>query len=190
MQGWMVQTDATWTDNNLGVLNDVLTGTDRVLNTPLPIAYTIAISQITWVYVVLLPFQLYQTLVWVTIPATIAASYIILGILFIGQEIENPFGNDVNDLPLEAFCDQIEADLDIMAAHAMHLGDNVAEHFESAENRVMHPVSSAPYTSWAQRSEARLRETIKNKPIDTFEARREHESKVKRGPAVKGEANV
>lgn len=28
-------------------MNDVLTGTERVLNTPLPIAYRIAIGQIT-----------------------------------------------------------------------------------------------------------------------------------------------
>ena len=43
--------------NALTTMNDVLTGTDRILNTPLPIAYSIAISQITWVYILLLPFQ-------------------------------------------------------------------------------------------------------------------------------------
>ncbi|KAJ3530060.1 hypothetical protein NM208_g9491 [Fusarium decemcellulare] len=44
--------------------------------------------------------SLVEKLKWVCIPASIAASYIILGILFIGQQIENPFGQDVNDLPL------------------------------------------------------------------------------------------
>ena len=29
--------------------NDMLTGTERVLNTPLPIPYSIAIERITWV---------------------------------------------------------------------------------------------------------------------------------------------
>jgi len=33
--------------NSLMTTNDVLTGTERVLNTPLPIAYSIAIGQIT-----------------------------------------------------------------------------------------------------------------------------------------------
>jgi len=66
--------------NAISTMNDVLSGTDRILNTPLPIAYSIAIGQITWVYILLLPFQLYKSLGWVTIPASIFAAYIILGI--------------------------------------------------------------------------------------------------------------
>lgn len=58
--------------SGLATLNEVLTGTERVLDTPLPIAYTIAISQIAWIYVLVLPFQLYTTLQWVTIPASIS----------------------------------------------------------------------------------------------------------------------
>ena len=49
---------------------------DRVLQTPLPIAYSIAISQITWVYVMMLPFQLWDDLRWITIPGCIFAAYI------------------------------------------------------------------------------------------------------------------
>jgi predicted membrane chloride channel (bestrophin family) len=49
-------------------LTDVLSGTERVVNTPLPIAYSISISQITWAYVLALPFQLVGYLGWVTIP--------------------------------------------------------------------------------------------------------------------------
>jgi len=51
-------------------LNEILTGTERVLDTPLPAAYSIAIAQISWIYVVLLPFQLYKFLHWTTIPAS------------------------------------------------------------------------------------------------------------------------
>lgn len=57
-------------------LNEALTGMDRVLQTPLPIAYSIAISQITWVYVMMLPFQLWDDLRWITIPGCIFAAYI------------------------------------------------------------------------------------------------------------------
>lgn len=64
----------------LTTMNDILTGTDRILSTPLPLAYSIAIGQITWVYILILPFQLYKTLGWVTIPASIIAAYVILGI--------------------------------------------------------------------------------------------------------------
>lgn len=69
--------------NAITTMNDVLAGTDRILNTPLPIAYSIAIGQITWVYILLLPFQLFKSLGWVTIPASIFAAYIILGIAYV-----------------------------------------------------------------------------------------------------------
>jgi ion channel-forming bestrophin family protein len=73
-------------------LNEVLTGVERVVSTPLPIAYSISISQITWAYVLALPFQLVNTLEWVAIPGTLVAGYIILGLAQIGRELENPFG--------------------------------------------------------------------------------------------------
>ncbi|KAG5988644.1 hypothetical protein E4U43_004684 [Claviceps pusilla] len=154
--------------NNLTLLNDVMTGCERVLNTPLPIAYTISISQITWVYVVLLPFQLVGKLGWISIPATIAAAYIILGLLFIGREIENPFGQDVNDLPLDAYCEQIAEELDIIASYDMQ---NPYGFFNSSSNMPLYPVSTASAGTWMQRSEEKLREAIRTKPNTTFEWR-------------------
>lgn len=44
--------------NDLRCLDDILVTSDRILNTPLPIAYNIAIAQITWIYILTLPFQL------------------------------------------------------------------------------------------------------------------------------------
>lgn len=96
----------------------MLAGTERVLNTPLPVAYSIAISQITWVYVMMLPFQLWHALQWITIPGTIVGAYIILGIAAIGREIENPFGRDENDLPLDKFCQGLEDEINVIAATA------------------------------------------------------------------------
>ncbi|KND86770.1 hypothetical protein TOPH_08612 [Tolypocladium ophioglossoides CBS 100239] len=154
--------------NNLSVLNDVLTGTERVLSTPLPIAYTIAISQITWLYVVLLPFQLVPLLEWVAIPATIAASYIILGLLFIGREIENPFGQDVNDLPLDSYCEQIAADLDIIASYDKRDPEGF---LMNSNNMPLYPISTAPVGAWMQQSEDKLRDAIKQKPLKTFKWR-------------------
>lgn len=52
-------------------LLDCLTGMERVLATPLPIAYNVAISQISWAYILILPFQLITPLGWIAIPGTI-----------------------------------------------------------------------------------------------------------------------
>ena len=57
--------------NSMTTLLDCLTGMERVLSTPLPLAFNIAISQITWAYILILPFQLYQPLGWIAIPGTL-----------------------------------------------------------------------------------------------------------------------
>ena len=156
--------------NQLVAMNDCMTGCDRVLNTPLPIAYTIAISQITFIYVFVLPFQLVDKLDWITIPATIVAAYIIFGLLFIGQEIENPFGQDVNDLPLEVYCDQIAADLDVIASHDKREPDTF---LLSHNSMPLYPVSTASPNAWMKRSDEKLRQVIKEKPNTMFEWRKE-----------------
>ncbi|KAM4057237.1 bestrophin, RFP-TM, chloride channel domain-containing protein [Hirsutella rhossiliensis] len=155
--------------NAIQALNDAMTGSERVLCTPLPIAYSIAISQSTYLYILLLPFQLIPLLQWIAIPATIAASYIILGVLMIGQEIENPFGSDVNDLPLDSYCDQIAADLDIIAAFDTR---DPQRFLKSSSYMPLYPVSAAPISVWMQRSEEKLRDAIKQRPAKTFEWRR------------------
>ncbi|KAJ3574159.1 hypothetical protein NPX13_g4460 [Xylaria arbuscula] len=152
--------------NALSLLNDVMVNSERVLNTPLPIAYAIVISQITWLYVVLLPFQLYDALGWITIPATIFASYIILGIFFIGHEIENPFGNDVNDLPLDSFCQQILYDMETISSRTKI---STQELVQSSRNKVLFPYSNSSYHSWAAQSEGAIRTALKNRPNSYFE---------------------
>lgn len=155
-------------DNNIATLNDVLTGTERVLTTPLPIAYSIAISQITWVYVFLLPFQLYSTLKWITIPATVAAGYIILGLLFIGREVENPFGHDVNDLPMELYCAQIASEIDVIASKTKSRN---SEWIETLDNKVLWPLSQSGWNVWKQRGESKLREGLRAKTELGYEDR-------------------
>lgn len=147
--------------NALTTMNDVLTGTDRILNTPLPIAYSIAIGQITWVYILLLPFQLFKSLGWVTIPASIFAAYIILGIALIGREIENPFGDDVNDLPLDAFCEQIRKDVDIIMSRAAPLFDDFVTH---EDNLPLYPLSHLGSKGWADKSIDEIRDALASKP--------------------------
>ena len=147
--------------NALTTMNDVLTGTDRILNTPLPIAYSIAISQITWVYILLLPFQLYKSLGWITIPASVFAAYIILGIALIGREIENPFGDDVNDLPLDAFCAEIRKDVDIIMSK---VPPTFAETVSHGDNQLLYPLSHMSSAGWADKSVDEIRDALAAKP--------------------------
>lgn len=164
--------------NALTGLNDVMVHTERVLTTPLPVAYSIAISQITILYVFLLPFQLLAKLGWLTIPASMVAAYIILGLLFIGREIENPFGDDVNDLPLELYCAQIVADMETIAARPKA---HTADWIRSPRNKVLFPHSSSNYQVWMSRPEKALRTALRRRPHNGFEKRQSAESEESRG---------
>ncbi|KAJ4319101.1 hypothetical protein N0V94_004061 [Neodidymelliopsis sp. IMI 364377] len=141
-------------------LNECLVGLDRVLNTPLPIAYSIAISQITWVYVMVLPFQLFDSLGYVTIPGCIFAAYIILGLSAIGREIENPFGHDVNDLPLEAFCEELEMDIDCITAQP---APTTFEFMRREGNMPIWPLSYKSFNGWTGRSKQDIRDALLTK---------------------------
>jgi putative membrane protein len=97
-------------------LVDCLTGFERILRTPIPLAYSIHLSQTVWAYCLALPFQLVDALGWVTIPMVCIASFTLFGIESIGGEIENPFGYDTNDLPLDDFCEVIKKEQDMITS--------------------------------------------------------------------------
>jgi len=82
----------------LNSLVDCLTGFERVLRTPIPLAYSVHLHHATWIYLLTLPSQLVEALGWWSAFATSLAAFCLLGVLEIGWEIENPFGRDSNDL--------------------------------------------------------------------------------------------
>ncbi|KIO32652.1 hypothetical protein M407DRAFT_66439, partial [Tulasnella calospora MUT 4182] len=88
---------------NLNLLSDSLTGLERIQTTPIPFSYSIHLWTVATIFVALLPFQLWTTFHYSTIPATAIAAFIFFGFLAAGDEIENPFGYDKNDLNLDHF---------------------------------------------------------------------------------------
>jgi len=90
--------------NALNTLVDCLTQFERILRSPIPLAYSIHLSQTVWIYCLTLPFQLVALVQYVTIPIVSLATLVLMGIMQIGEEIENPFGYDPNDLDLDDFC--------------------------------------------------------------------------------------
>ncbi|KZS86598.1 UPF0187-domain-containing protein, partial [Sistotremastrum niveocremeum HHB9708] len=121
---WLLKEDlvkpaiATALINTLTVLQDTVANLDRVRTTPIPFAYQAHLRTTMWIYLFLLPFQIYASFKYLTIPATAFASFLLMGFLEIGQEIENPFNYDLNDLDLDAFCLTIERELAEITAHS------------------------------------------------------------------------
>ncbi|MEV5111105.1 hypothetical protein MRBLBA3_003145 [Bacillus sp. LBA3-1-1.1] len=95
-------------------LNTLLTsvgGCDRIKTTPIPFAYFAHIKSLLIIFCATLPIGLVDCLGWFTVLATMFISFAFIGIEAIGVEIEDPFGQDPNDLPLEGICIGIETHL-------------------------------------------------------------------------------
>ena len=88
----------------LDTMVDCLGGCERILRTPIPLAYAIHLKQLLLLYCLSLPFQMVQSLGWWTGAIVALISFTLFGIEEIGIEIENPFGHDPNDLPLDTIC--------------------------------------------------------------------------------------
>lgn len=108
---------ATGLVGNLSALQDTVNNLERVRSTPIPFAYQAHLRMSLWLYLTFLPFQVISTMSWFTIPGACFASFLLLGFLEIGQEIENPFNYDENDLDLDAFCRSITRELHEITAH-------------------------------------------------------------------------
>ncbi|KAJ2927548.1 hypothetical protein H1R20_g9547, partial [Candolleomyces eurysporus] len=88
-------------------LGDSLSGLESILTTPIPFSYSIHLWVVTVIYCLVLPLQIWKQLKWVTIPASVIVSFLFFGFLVAGEEIENPFGYDKNDLNLDHFTSKI-----------------------------------------------------------------------------------
>lgn len=84
---------------------------ERIRNTPLPFVYVVRLRRALILDRFTLPFALVDLYGWWTILVALLASYTFFGIEKIGVEIENPFGYDPNDLPLERFCEIVSRDV-------------------------------------------------------------------------------
>ena len=98
-------------DQNTQLLVDYVGGCERICKTPIPFAYMVHVRRALIIYCLLLPFALVGEFSWLTVPITFILAYVFIGIEEIGVEIEDPFGSDENDLPLELICQTIERNL-------------------------------------------------------------------------------
>lgn len=90
------------------------------------------------------------------------AAYIILGLATIGSEIENPFGEDVNDLPMDTYCRQIAVELDVITATPR---PDVNEFINNEDNLVLFPLSDSGFPVWKERSMADIRGALRTKVV-------------------------
>lgn len=93
-------------------LINILGGCERILKTPAPLAYSIFLKQMLIIYCLILPIELVIHLHWWTALVMALFSLVVFGIEEIGSELENPFGRNPNDLPLDRICQTIASNIE------------------------------------------------------------------------------
>ena len=101
----------TLLEQRLAGLSDVQATCERIKGTPLPFPYTLLLHRTIYIFCLLLPFALAEPLGWLAPLFTTIVSYTFFGLDAIGNELEDPFGRDENDLPTDALVRTIERDV-------------------------------------------------------------------------------
>ncbi|WP_375773257.1 bestrophin family protein [Archangium gephyra] len=99
-------------DRNVQLLIDYQGGCERIVRTPMPFAYMLHLRRTLFLFILGLPFALVEPFGWAAVPVILLIAHTFLGIEEIGVEIEDPFGTEENDLPLEDIAGGIARILD------------------------------------------------------------------------------
>jgi ion channel-forming bestrophin family protein len=102
---------------HLNQLIEILGKCERIRNTPIPMAYGFLLKFFITLYVVVLPLGLIHDLGWWSIPLVIILYFIMMSIVLTAEEIEEPFGKDINDLPMDQIVQNIKNNIDEIVEH-------------------------------------------------------------------------
>jgi ion channel-forming bestrophin family protein len=90
---------------------DICGACERIRKTPIPYSYSLFLKKFAFIYVMTFPFGFIKDLGYMVIPATAFLFYVLVSLEIIAEEIEDPFGEDANDLPTDDIAANIEANI-------------------------------------------------------------------------------
>lgn len=98
-------------DATMSCMTAAAAACERIKSTPIPFSYTLLLHRTAYLYCFLLPFGLVDSIGFMTPFVVAIVAYTFFGLDALGDEIEEPFGLEANDLPLEAICRSVEINL-------------------------------------------------------------------------------
>jgi putative membrane protein len=101
MQLWMF-------DRHARELLNICGGCERIRNTPIPLTYRALVHRGITLIMLVTPILLAQNIAYWAIPIMAVTAYFVFGVEMAAVDIEEPFGLDPDDLPLEGLCQTIE----------------------------------------------------------------------------------
>ena len=94
--------------DHLGTMAGIQSACERLRGAPMPFAYSLMLHRMVWLFCILLPFGMVDTLGICTPVLSLTLAYSFLGLDALGEELEAPFSDSANGLPLDAMVRAIE----------------------------------------------------------------------------------
>jgi putative membrane protein len=98
-------------DAELQQFTNICGACERIKNSPIPYSYSSFLKKFIMIYCFSLPIGYIFSLHYLIIPFVIFVFYVLASLEVIAEEIEDPFGSDANDLPLDRMCQTIKRSL-------------------------------------------------------------------------------
>jgi putative membrane protein len=94
--------------SDLTRFTDICGGCERIRRTPIPFSYSTFVKKFLFMYVITLPVGWVFSLGYIVVIVVPFILYVLASLELIAEEIEDPFGMDANDLPVDDICNNIE----------------------------------------------------------------------------------
>lgn len=95
-------------NEELQSFTDICGACERIKNTPIPYSYSAFIKKFIFFYTMTLPFGYSISLGYFVAPVVVFIFYVLASLELIAEEIEDPFGDDENDLPTKKISENIK----------------------------------------------------------------------------------
>ena len=99
-------------DVNLKTSSDINGACERIKNTPIPYSYSIFLKKFIFIYVTTMPLAFVFTFGYWSVLITTFVFYVLVSMEVLAEEIEDPFGDDENDLPTDNLCIKIKNNIE------------------------------------------------------------------------------
>lgn len=99
-------------DRNVNALIDSVGACERIKNTPIPFSYSLFIKKFIFIYVTTLPLAFVTQFGYFSALIATFVFYVLVSMEVLAEEIEDPFGIDDNDLPLDTMCQRIKSNVE------------------------------------------------------------------------------
>ena len=107
-QGTISDVDYRLFSDRLQAITNIQLACERLASTPLPFTYSLLVHRTSWLFCLFAPFGLVDTLGPLTPIAAAVLAYAFFGLDALGEELEQPFDEHQNALPLNALCRTLE----------------------------------------------------------------------------------